>query len=198
MNSKALFKIPLIYGNYGLCIKHSIFSSSKNIHKNGLSRSCVSLSEQENSISLMLTGNLRFFIFVYACSPFYRAFVGNSWIFQHYFTSLVINFSIDFIRELFCTGFYLSLLIFNVFLEISRFKLNSFLERNPDNRIIAWFYLFAILNHSQIHRFSKYFSCVCQFIAICQQDESGMKQDWFFTEIQLLHGINHQQSTLFL
>lgn len=71
MNSKALFKIPLIYGNYGLCIKHSIFSSSKNIHKKALilSRSwmcvcvCVSLSEQENSISLMLTGNLRFFIF---------------------------------------------------------------------------------------------------------------------------------------
>lgn len=146
----------------------------------------------------MLTGNLRFFIFVYACSPFYRAFVGNSWIFQHYFTSLVINFSIDFIRELFCTGFYLSLLIFNVFLEISRIKLNSFLERNPDNRIIAWFYLFAILNHSQIHRFQN-ISRVC---VNSSQYVSRMKAEWnkidFFTEIQLLHGINHQQSTLFL
>lgn len=95
-----------------------------------------------------------FLFFVYACSPFYRAFVGNSWIFQHYFTSLVINFSIDFITRL-------------KFKYFAKFSLELIKIRTCHNKIITPRLILFVWNLKPFKNPSIFFHFILKLFLVC-------------------------------
>jgi hypothetical protein len=118
MNSKALFRISLIRGNYGILYVWNILDFSSKALRLAVTWTVIIVHRKKFNFVVGVRRKICVFIFT-----FYRTFVGNSWIFQHNIF-LVINFSIDFtLSKWVCKTFSYALLAF----KIDRFILCRFM-----------------------------------------------------------------------